>query len=470
MAEIKQVINKSLGLKAVIFMIMTSCLGIRWIPVAGGLGPSAIFFWVIAALLFFVPLSLIVIELSLNYQDNGGVYLWVKEGIGSKSGFYTAWFYWVNNVFYYPGLLTFIAVNLAYLIGDHSLADNPHFVVGVVIVCFWGAVFFNIAGVHLIAKIATLSGLMNFRLGLFVIIAGVYYLLYHGNSATHFHLHAFLPQKDLFHSLSSVTMLMLALAGVELIPTLSRSIENPEKNLIKAIIIGGALLVLLYIIGTITLNFIMTPKELSKTSGLVESFYAIVYKLHWPEWMAKFIVISLVIVEFGGLNIWLITSSIMFFQCAEKGILPSWLQKLNANYVPANALVAQGVMVTAIVLCTQFMPSVNTMYTVLVLMSTIIYFLPFLFLSIAYIRLRKRKQLTKYILSDKMAKTMAALTFISILTAMCFAVIPTDDLVTKSQIFVYELELIGGPFIFILAGILIYKRKNLVQLDNKAKL
>lgn len=449
-----------LGLKAVVFMIMTSCLGIRWITVAGGLGPSAIFFWVIAALLFFVPLALIVIELSLNYKDNGGVYLWVKEGIGNKSGFYTAWFYWINNVFYYPGLLTFIAVNLAYLIGDHSLATNPHFVVMVVIIFFWGAVFFNIAGIHLIAKITTLSGLMNFRLGLFVIIAGVYYVLYHGDSVTHYHWKAFLPQKDLFHSLSSVTMLMLALAGVEMIPTMSRSIDNPEKNLIKAIIIGGALLVALYIIGTITINFIMTPKELSKTSGLVESLYAIVAKLHWPEWMAKFIVISLVIVEFGGLNIWLITSSIMFFQCAEKGILPVWLQKVNVNYVPANALIAQGVLVTVIVLLTQFMPSVNAMYTVLVLMSTIIYFLPFLFLSVAYIRIRKMRNLERQILSDKMAKLMAILTFISILTAMCLAVIPTEDLTTKFQIFIYELELIGGPIVFIIMAVLLYKRKE----------
>ena len=409
---------------------------------------------------------MIVIELSLNYKENGGIYLWVTDGIGKKAGFYTAWFYWVNNIFYYPGLLVFIAANLAYLVGDHSLASNASFIMFVVIVTFWGAVLFNIYGVHITAKITSLSGLMNFRLGLSLIIAGCYYFAYHHQSATNFTASSFLPQKGLFHSLSSITMLMLALSGVELIPTLSKSIRKPERDLTKAIIIGGILLVSLYIIGTVTLNFILTPKELSKTTGLVESFYTVVSKLHWPPIVAKFLIISLMVVEFGGLNLWLITSSIMFFHCTEKGILPPWLQKVNANYVPANALVCQGVMVTLVCFLTQFMPTVNAMYTVLVLMSTIIYFIPYLFLSIAYIRLRHNRVLEKKILSDKMAIFVAALTFISITLAIFFAVIPTDDLNTKRQIVIYELELIGGPILFALAGILIYRRKN----REKAKL
>lgn len=70
------------------------------------------------------------------------------------------------------------------------------------------------------------------------------------------------------------------------------------------------------------------------------------------------------------------------------------------------------------------------------------------------------RNLERQILSDKMAKLMAILTFISILTAMCLAVIPTEDLTTKFQIFIYELELIGGPIVFIIMAVLLYKRKE----------
>lgn len=454
---------RTIGVKAVVFMMMTSCLGMRWIPVAGSIGPAAIVLWLIAALAFFVPLALIVIELSLNYPENGGISLWTRKGLGKRAGFYAAWFYWVNNVVYYPGALTFIAVNVVYLIGDHSLAENSRVIVPLVIACFWAAVWLNISGIHYISRLTTLSGLFNFRLGLFFILVGCYYVISHGHSATSFAPDQFIPHRDMFRSLSDISVLMFALAGVEIIPTVGRAIKNPEKNLTKAIIIGGILLVSLYILGTIAINFIMSPHELTQTTGLVASFYTLTAKLHWSSWVVSFLVVSLIFVEFGGLNLWLIASSVTFFQGTEKGILPEWLQRINKNYVPANALIFQGVMVTFIVMITKFMPTVNAMYMVLILMATIIYFIPYLFMVIAYLKLRHNNALMKTILSNKMAKLMAFLTFISVLMAIVLTIVPSADIVKRRDIVLYELELIGGPLLFYLSGVVIYSRRKLTS-------
>ena len=46
-----------------------------------------------------------------------------------------------------------------------------------------------------------------------------------------------------------------------------------------------------------------------------------------------------------------------------------------------------GVLVTAIVLLTNFLPSVNLMYQALILMATVLYFIPYLYLVVAYIKL-----------------------------------------------------------------------------------
>ena len=64
-------------------------------------------------------------------------------------------------------------------------------------------------------------------------------------------------------------------------------------------------------------------------------------------------------------------------------------------------------MVTVIVMATKFMPTVNAMYMVLILMATIIYFIPYLFLVIAYLKLRHNNALVKKILTNRMAKLMA---------------------------------------------------------------
>lgn len=452
--------TKKVGTRAVVFMIMTSCLGIRWIPVAGSLGPVAILFWLLGTLIFFIPLSLMVMEMALNFRDSGGITVWVRQGLGRKAGFYVSWFYWVNNVFYYPGLLTFIAVNLVYLIGDHTLADNRGFIVAIVLICFWGAVWFNIAGIHLVAKLTTLSGLFNFRLGLMFVIAGAYYLLNAKNSATSFAPSSFIPQHDIWRSLSDFSILMFALAGVEVIPTICNSMENPEKNLFRAIVIGGSLLVILYILGTISINLVLTSKELYGTTGLVASMYKIIERLHWSPLVVQFFIVSLMFVEFGGLNLWLITSSIIFFQSNDKGLLPEWLQRLNKNYVPANALIAQGVLVTVIVLATKFLPSVESIYLILILMATIVYFLPFIFLSLTYIRLRRKQRLKKIFIPKWLVYPLAITVITAVSLAIALSFVPPEDLKTTRDIIIYELELGGGPLLFLLIGIVIYMWRN----------
>lgn len=67
------------------------------------------------------------------------------------------------------------------------------------------------------------------------------------------------------------------------------------------------------------------------------------------------------------MSIWLLAQVVMFFKCIPKGILSEWVHKTNKYDSPKNALVFMGVLVTAIVLLTNFLPSVNLMYQALIL-------------------------------------------------------------------------------------------------------
>jgi len=448
-----------LGVKAVILLMIASCLGIRWIPVAGAIGTPALLFWILGVILFFIPLGLMIIELSLNYTRDGGVYLWVKEGLGPFSGFFSAWFYWVNNLFYYPGLLTFMAANLAYLTGNKDLATNHHFIVTVVICSFWLAIILNILGMQRVARVAGFSGILNIALVVFIIISGFTYLAIYHTPATTFSFTNLIPRGSTFDNLSNLALLMFALGGLELIPTLAQSINKPERNLPLGVFFSGIVLIFLYLIGTLSINFILSPHELSNTTGLVDAFYAVTDKLHIAG-MVNLLIAAIVIVEFGAIILWLIAPTIMFFECSEPGILPDWLQKLNGNGVPANALVFQGVIVSGIILLTQYLPTVNSMYLILVLMAAIIYFLPYLFLSVAYWRLRSKGLLKKTILNNCFSKIIAIISFLAVLLGIGLTFIPTSDLKTAHEIFIYEFELIGGPAIFIIVGIIIYANRG----------
>ncbi|MEN9946505.1 MAG: hypothetical protein RLZZ293_891 [Pseudomonadota bacterium] len=452
---------QTISSRTLIMMLVTTCLGVRWIPFASSIGPFSIVLWLIAGLMFFLPLSFMVLELSLNYPQNGGISLWVTKGLGHRSGFFTAWFYWVNNVVYYPGMLSFIALNIARLSGKNSLIANQIFIMFTIICCFWLAIILNIRGIRSITKVATISGFSNLRLCLTLIVAGAYYYFSRNwHSATNFNNFIEIPHKsNTLQLLSNLSILMFALAGVEVIPTFCRASRTKDTSLIKSILISSFLLLTLYLCSTIALNLIVKPSEINSNGGFIPALQIVILRLHWPLWLINALIISIVFVDFGRLNLWLITSNMVFFHGTAPNILPNWLQRLNANHVPVNGLILQGVLVTVIIILISFMPSINFME--LILMSAVIYFLPYLFLSVAYLKLRHNNALHRLILSDKMAKLVAIMVYSSVLLAIVLAFIPTTELQYKHNLIIYELELIAIPVGFFIMGYIIYSHRKI---------
>lgn len=63
---------------------------------AAAIGPSQFFWWGALLLFFFLPYGLISAELGTIYDDEGGIYDWVKRAFGRKWGGRAAWLYWIN--------------------------------------------------------------------------------------------------------------------------------------------------------------------------------------------------------------------------------------------------------------------------------------------------------------------------------------------------------------------------------------
>src|SRR5207244_11067492 len=94
-----------MGFWAVLFFNIATVLGPRWIAAAEHNGTSSISLWVTAATFFFLPMALIINELSSRFPEEGGLYVWSKAAFGDFHGFAAGWNYWINIVYYSPGLL-----------------------------------------------------------------------------------------------------------------------------------------------------------------------------------------------------------------------------------------------------------------------------------------------------------------------------------------------------------------------------
>lgn len=447
--------KKIMGLYDVSILTLTANFGVRWLAVAAGLGASSILFWIIGAITLAMPLAIMSGHLNKLFPEEGGIYAWTRRSLGEKSGFIVAWLYFINNVLYYPAVLIFLATNFAYFLGKPELANNDIFVCIVVLCAFWVLVLMSVFGLKSNKFFTEYGGIVGslFPATLIIVLGFTYYFMTH-HSATQFNLHAIFVGQHVSSSLANLTMIMFAMTGVEIIPTFANAVKNPKRDIYLGLIIGASIMIALYILGTVALNFILNPSAIQKASGLMNAFQLILLKFHLSEF-TRVIAFLLVFAELGIVSIWLIAPITMFFKCTPENILPHWFHKINKQGAPVNALLFVGLLVTIILLTTSLLPAVNDVYQILVLMSVLLAFVPYLFLLVAYVKNLKDIRGYKFI-----HLFFVACVFISLLLGIIFSFQLPSNITTLGDEIFYEVELSVGPIILILAGYWIYWRKH----------
>ena len=73
-------LKKPLGLRDLVLTQIVFVVGSSWVGTAAKLGPSHLFFWLLAILLFYIPQAAVVIYLNRLMPLEGGIYQWAKLG------------------------------------------------------------------------------------------------------------------------------------------------------------------------------------------------------------------------------------------------------------------------------------------------------------------------------------------------------------------------------------------------------
>jgi Amino acid permease len=157
----------------------------------------AVFFYVLPALVFLVPVSLVAAELASSWP--GSVCNWVSQGISAPMGLLAIWCEFAQTIFFYPALLAYAASTLAYVF-DPSLAANGVYNAVVIIVLFWGGVLLCSLGPALVARFGSGGTRVGTLIPAAVLVAlGIAYLI--------------VPPSQFGH-LNPVTYALLILAGI----------------------------------------------------------------------------------------------------------------------------------------------------------------------------------------------------------------------------------------------------------------
>ncbi|HEV3389764.1 MAG TPA: amino acid permease, partial [Solirubrobacteraceae bacterium] len=121
-------------------------------PALAVFGLASIALYVLPAVVFLVPASLVSAELASGWE--GGVYNWVSQGISPAMGFGAVWCQFAQTTFYYPAVLAYVASTLSYVFAP-SLAHSGLYTTVVIIILFWASVLVAARGVVTADKLAS---------------------------------------------------------------------------------------------------------------------------------------------------------------------------------------------------------------------------------------------------------------------------------------------------------------------------
>jgi glutamate:GABA antiporter len=457
----KSQLRKTMGFWDVLLFNIATVLGPRWIAAAGHNGTSSISLWVLAAVFFFVPGALVINELSSRFPEEGGLYVWAKEAFGDFHGFVAGWTYWIYTVFYFPGLLLASASMSAYVIGEKggTLSQDRTFLITVSLALLVVAVVLNIIGLN-IGKWLQNAGGVGTYLPL-LMLAGVAVLLYFKRgSVTHFTMANMMPTWN-WDTVNFWSQIAFAFTGLELVSAMSEEVRDPRRTLPRAVLGAGALIAFMYVAGTFAILTLVPAADLDPKSGVFHAITigSVALKVGFIGILAAILVS---VGNAGGVGSTVAGIARVPFVVGIDRYLPEAFGKIHPKWkTPYISILVQAVVSGAILLLSQINETTRGAYQFLIDAAIILYFIPFLYMFAAVIKLARRKDRTE---SQNTVLVPGGITgvwiagglgFIVVLGAIFVSLVPPGD---SSDKLGFELKLVIGTVVSVLLGLVLYWR------------
>lgn len=451
---------------AMTILIVTNIVSMRGLASQAEYGYTSIFYYVFAALVFLVPYSLVCAELASTWTKSGGLFRWVSEGLGPKWGWAAMYYDWQMVVIWFPAVLMFGAVTLAYIFWpetfDSKLASNVIYTLIVVLGVYWIANFNSLRGQAYANKLSTLGGLFGTIIPAAVlIIMGIIYLA----TGNHIYIDAhqpFWPDFSKFSTIVLAASIFLFFAGMEMQAVHVPSMKNPSRSFPKAVFFAVVIILAVFIFGTLAIGFVIPQKDISLLASLLVAYNQLFASIHC-EWLGHIIAIFLTFGVIGQVSCVIVAPSSGMLSVGKAGYLPRGLQKTNKNGVQTSILWIQGIMVSVLALVLVVLPSVQSAYQILSQMSTIIYLTMVFIIYFAFIRLRRTEPNVKRgfrVPGGEFGKWLVtAVGLIGALLAMVLSFVPPSQINTGSPV-TYVVILVLGSAFFIAVPFVVYAKRK----------
>ncbi|WP_414038924.1 amino acid permease [Chlamydia trachomatis] len=422
-----------LGTFTVGMLSLAVVISLRNLPLTAKHGLSTLFFYAVAVACFMIPYALIAAELA-SFKPQG-IYVWTRDALGKRWGFFAIWMQWFHNMTWYPAMLAFIASTLVYQISP-DLANNRLYLSSVILLGFWGLTFFNVLGIGTSALFTSICVIVGTLIPGAILVAFAAYWIQGGNPiAINFSWSELLPD---FSSPSSFVLLsgmLLALCGLEANANLASDMEDPKRNYPKAVFIGAVSTLAILVLGSLAIAIVIPKEEISLVSGLIRAF-SLFFEKYNLSWMTGIIVAMTIAGSLGELNAWMFAGTKGLFISTQNDCLPKIFKKTTSRDVPTNLMLFQAIVVTLFTFIFVYVDSADLAYWILSALSVQMYLVMYICLFIVgpVLRIKEPKAQRLYSVPGKLVGmcVLSTLGILSCLFALGISFLPPQEVVSFS--------------------------------------
>ncbi|MGA7694902.1 MAG: APC family permease [Candidatus Sulfotelmatobacter sp.] len=340
-------LRKELGLFDLVMAQILLVIVLDFFGTAAKAGSAHVVFWLVAFVLFFIPLAMVVAHLNRLMPLEGGLYEWARLAFGDQVGFLVAWNLWLFVMLYVAVIGLVTTTFVAYALGPAAawMASSRWLILTVSCGLILAMILLAALGLQ-VGKWLSNAGSIATLITLAVLIATPLLGRWRGTLAEYHPLRLVMPPLTVFSLSVFAKMMFGALSGFEYVAIFAGECRNPARNLTRSVLITAPFIALIYIFATSSILAFVAPEAVDVVGPIPQAL-----RLGAPGFglaaVAGFIVPLAIVLLFVNYP----TSFSVYFSASARlpmvagwdHLLPDWFTRLHAKYkTPVNSILFLG--------------------------------------------------------------------------------------------------------------------------------
>ena len=344
-------LHRQLDLRDLVLTQVLCVVGSSWVGVAAGLGRAQAVMWVVAMLVFYLPMAASVIALNREMPLEGGLYIWAHKAFGNLGGFLTVWNLWVYGIAVTATIIYAIPTEISYLIGPSAawLPENHLATFAIVTTCTVALTLATLRGLKVGKWIHNVGGIAILTVFGGLIILPVWGILHH----MPIRWEPFAVQIPP-HNLRSLAlfgqMLFGALCGLEYIAVLAGESKHPARSIGHSVWIASPIICAMFILGTSSVVAFARPGHIDFIAPIPQTMRLALGSSGIGNLMAVTAILLLQLRLLGATSFLFTGITRMPMVVGWNGLIPEWFTRLHPRWrTPANSILCTSILVFVLI-------------------------------------------------------------------------------------------------------------------------